>query len=551
MAQRPMEAVKGWLGKSWALVLVGGMLAILAFPHLASAYHLEVGGRGFDNPKFLAYNPQPTLAHLQKAIEWQPDSAQAYRLLGKAYQAQGNWTAAVEALTRYIELRPHNPLGHLELAGLYEAIETEMAAMEIADLIAALPQATVEAPAIPVDTPYARTGGPAWHSYVAATTFSLPPNFGERSVLFMHAPSWVTYTLALPPQPAMLRFGMGMDPQTHGWPTDGATFEVFVNGERVFLEHVDKAMAQEGWHERTVDLSLWAGDAVELALAVTPGPAADPSGDWAGWGEPQVVDVRLPAMEAQGFGGRLVEEWRRAGLTPQDFISRGEEARRAERYDEAVAWYERAMRLEPGLGDAWYHLGLLYEDLQQWLQALDAYGRAIASDRFRQVGRSSPHYRVGIIYQWRLDSRQSEDALVAYEMALAADDFNSAAEAGDCHYKRGEILRWLKADPDEYIAEFQWAIELNPRHASAHMQLGLAYYDRDRDAKVAEAEILRALTLSPENKWAYYHLGEIYCQEGHTDEAMTMYEQALEIDPDFEAAQARVAALKSEKEIGR
>lgn len=51
-----------------------------------------------------------------------------------------------------------------------------------------------------------------------------------------------------------------MDPQTHNWPGDGATFEVFVNSERIFLEHVDKTMAQSGWHERMmVDLAPWAG----------------------------------------------------------------------------------------------------------------------------------------------------------------------------------------------------------------------------------------------------------------------------------------------------
>ncbi len=162
-----------------------------------------------------------------------------------------------------------------------------MRAMHLDDLVAALPQAAVEAPDVPLDTPYARPDGPAWHSYVAQTTFSLPPNFGERPTLFMHSPSWVTYTLSLPAQPATLRFGMGMDPQTHGWPGDGATFEVLLNGERAFLEHVDKDMARGGWHERMVDLAPWAGQEVTLALAVTPGPAADPSGDWAGWGGPQ------------------------------------------------------------------------------------------------------------------------------------------------------------------------------------------------------------------------------------------------------------------------
>jgi len=526
-----------------AFIAASLLILVLVTPYLVSAYHLEAGGRVLDNPELLAYNPLPALAHLQKAIEWQPDNAQAYRLLGQVHRAQGDLLAAVEALTRYTELRPDNPLGHIELAEVYEAVEAEMRAMHLADLVAALPQAAVEAPDVPLDTPYARPDGPAWHRYVAATTFSLPPNYGDRPTLFMHPPSWVTYTLTLPAQPATLRFGMGLDPQTHGWPGDGATFEVFVNGERIFLEHLNKTMAQEGWHERTVDLAPWAGQEVALALAVTPGPAADSSGDWAGWGEPQVVDVRLPALEAQGFGARMVDEWLRAGLTAKDFINAGEEVRKAKHYDEALAWYERAVRMGLGLSDSWYYNGLVHEGMEAWEEALSAYERAIGTDAFTNVGQSSPHYRKGVIYQWRLEPRQTDAALTAYEAAIEVGDFSVDWEAADCHHKRGEILWWTGGDPDEYIAEYQRAIELNPNHASAHILLGVAYYIRYKDAAMAEAEIQQAMELSPQNYWVYYHLGEIYCQEGQVDKAAVMYERALEIDPEFEAARQRLQAL--------
>jgi len=540
-----------WLNRGWFLpwlhwvVLIAASLLILAlvFPYLASAYHVEAAGRRIVKAEYLAGDPQPALAHLHKALQWEPDNAQAYRLLGKVHRSRGDLLAAVEALTRFTELRPDNPLGHIELAEVYEALEVEMEAMQLADLTAMLPQATVDTPDLAVDTPYARPDGPAWQSYVAVTTFSLPPGFGDRPTLFMHAPSRVTYMLVLPAQPALLRFGMGMDLQTHGWPGDGATFEVFVGDERIFLEHVDKAMARQGWHERTVDLAPWAGQEIRLTLAVTPGPVGDPGGDWAGWGEPQVVDARLPALKAQHVGQRLVDEWSRAGLTAGDFIDRGEEARRAKHYDEAMAWYERAMRLEPDLGDPWYYVGLLYENQQQWLPALDAYERAVAMKRFVQVHRSSPHYRAGILYQGRLEPRQLEKALAAYEAALDADDFSSRVEATDCHYKRGRILYGQMADPSEYMAEFRRTIELDPGHVWAHILLGVSIYNQHGDITAAEAELLRALELDSQNQWAHYYLGEVYRREGRMDEAAARYQQALTIDPDFEAAQKKLGAL--------
>ncbi|MGC9336008.1 MAG: tetratricopeptide repeat protein [Anaerolineae bacterium] len=534
-----MKSFKRSLGKGWPILLAGGLLAALAFPHLASAYHLEAGGRALDGVDRLGDSALPALEHLLQAVDWHAGNAQAYRLLARVYQAQGDWAAAVEALTRYTELRPDNPLGHVELAHLYEAVEAEIRSMDVVDLIAALPEASVEAPNIPLDTPFAQADGPAWRSYVAATAFSLPPAAAGRPTLFMHPPARVIYTLSLPAQPAVLRFGLGLDPQSHDWPGDGATFEVFLGGERIFLEHVDKAMALEGWHERMVDLGPWAGEEITLALAVTPGPAGDASGDWAGWGEPQVVDPRMASLQKLQPGTRAREEWKRARLMAGTAISEGQRESKAGQYDQAEQWFQRAVLIEPGLGDAWYFLGQLYEDQEQWSLALEAYERAAASGIFKEVGRSSTHYRVGMILQRYLQPPRLEDALAAYGEAIEIDDFSASWEAAACHYQRGETLWRIGGDLDESIAEFRQAIELNPEHAWAQIRLAVAVYERDQDAVLAESLLLRAIELDPQNKWALLHLGDVYHEEGRCEAADLAYRRALEIDPAFEPAQNR------------
>lgn len=364
-----------WLGKGWPILLAAGLLTILTFPHLASAYHLEAGGRALDDAGHLADTPLPALKHLQQAIEWDAGNTQAYRLLAQAYQMQGDWPAAVGALTRYTELRPDNPLGHIELAQIYEAVEAE------------------------------------------------------------------------------------------------------------------------------------------------------------------VVDTQTPEMEALHPGVRALEAWRRGGVTAEHFIARGEEEREAGRYEEALAWYLWAARLEPGLGDPWYYTGLAYDELTEWEAALEAHERAIGMGSFRNVHHSNPYYRAGVIYQSRLEPRRIEDALAAYEAAIAFDDFAATWEAADCHYRRGEVLRQVKGDPDEYIAEFRQAIELNPEHAWAHIRLAVAVYEQEQDAAMAESALLRALELAPQNKWAFLHLGDVYRNEGRCEEAESAYRRALEIDPAFELAQ--------------
>jgi tetratricopeptide (TPR) repeat protein len=351
-----------------SLIAACGLGLFLVFPHLVSAYHLEAGGRARGDPA-------SALEHLRKAIEWDPNNAQAYRLLGKVYRAQGDWPAAIEALTTFTKLRPRNPLGHMELAEAYEDIETGVAGTESGSL-----------------------------------------------------------------------------------------------------------------------------------------------------------DAQIAA------------EWRQTGMTADDLDNAGEQARAAKRYDEALAWYKRAIRLDPDLGDPWHYIGLLYEVQKQWSEALDAYQQAGAEPRFNEVHRSSPYYQAGILYYRRLDPPQVDDALAALDTALAEGDFGRG-EAADCHYWRGVVLRAQHASADEIISEFEEAVSLDPKHADAHFELGMSLYNYAHDANAAEAQLLKAMELDRRNKMIYYWLGGIYEDEGRLEDARAMYKQALNIDPDLNAARRHLEAL--------
>jgi tetratricopeptide (TPR) repeat protein len=252
-------------------------------------------------------------------------------------------------------------------------------------------------------------------------------------------------------------------------------------------------------------------------------------------------------LETQGREEEAVFAWQTAGKMAQEFIRWGEWARGAESYPEALGQYKRALAVSPDLADPWYYSGLAYEAMEQWKQALAAYDQALQGSVSIGVGRSSIHYRKGVIYQWRLDPRQTETALAAYEAAIELDDFSNDRDAADCHYKRGEILRWTGAESDECIAAYRQALDLNPDHVAAHIYLGVAYYARYGDVALAEAEIRRALELGVQQQWAYYHLGEIYRQEGDTVRARAMYQQALEIDPAFAVARSRLESLSGDE----
>lgn len=103
----------------WPLLALAGiaLMAVLAFPYLASAYYLEAGGRAL-------HDAGRAEQRLNKALAWDSNNAQAYRLLARVHRSDEDWLAAAEALGHYIDLKPEDPMGYLELAGLYEELET-------------------------------------------------------------------------------------------------------------------------------------------------------------------------------------------------------------------------------------------------------------------------------------------------------------------------------------------------------------------------------------------------------------------------------------------
>lgn len=147
----------------------------------------------------------------------------------------------------------------------------------------------------------------------------------RRRVLYQHPssacsrPIWVGST-------AKLLASLRMSEET--WflgKGDGVQFNIFIeDGQRKwhpFSEYIDPKNIPEHrkWHDREIDLSQWAGQTVTITLATGPGPNGDDRYDWAGWGEPRIVQpiaydflAELPNADR---GGATAEQVRRDTIT--------------------------------------------------------------------------------------------------------------------------------------------------------------------------------------------------------------------------------------------
>jgi hypothetical protein len=125
----------------------------------------------------------------------------------------------------------------------------------------------------------------------------------SRAALFVHPPYrkgpgalFLDYALRLPRAQAIrLRFFNAIrDVAPTEPPSDGATFRVWVDDEKVFERHT----ASTTWVPGEAELSRWAGKTIRLRLEVHPGPRLDTTCDLGFWGDP-IVLVGDPGKDAE------------------------------------------------------------------------------------------------------------------------------------------------------------------------------------------------------------------------------------------------------------
>jgi DNA-binding transcriptional MerR regulator len=102
--------------------------------------------------------------------------------------------------------------------------------------------------------------------------------------------------------------------------------------------------------------------------------------------------------------------------------------------------------------------------------------------------------------------------------------------------------------PAEARAAYLHAIEIDPRHVPAHVNLG-CLLQADGDFGGAERHYRAAVEAEPANGLAWYNLGVLLEDRQRTRDALACYERAVWADPEFADAHCNLALLY--EELGR
>ncbi len=115
-----------------------------------------------------------------------------------------------------------------------------------------------------------------------------------------------------------------------------------------------------------------------------------------------------------------------------------------------------------------------------------------------------------------------------------------AAETAAEFLARGVALEDDPGGQTEAIAAYKKVLELEPKHAPAHINLGTLYYNR-QDYPNSEKHYRLAIEADPRYALAYFDLGNVLDETGRLQEAIKAYKTALQLAPTYADAHYNIA----------
>ena len=209
----------------------------------------------------------------------------------------------------------------------------------------------------------------------------------------------------------------------------------------------------------------------------------------------------------------MEDEYRQA----LEWFDRGVKLEHLGRHQEAIAAFDSAIAIAPGLAFPWYVRGNALYELGHFAHAIDCYKKALEldpdyADAWNNLGLSAfklHHYT---------------DALAAFDLAIARDPSNAFP-----WNNRGIVLHIQKKN-DEAIDAFAHAVAIDPNYLDplVNKSNALMAIRKYKDAISTYNEILR---LDPRNARIWLDKGHAQALTEQHEEALESFNQALSLEP--------------------
>ena len=205
---------------------------------------------------------------------------------------------------------------------------------------------------------------------------------------------------------------------------------------------------------------------------------------------------------------------------------------KAELYDDAIEYYQLAIKLNP---DAeWtsivcHALGAIYAEIKNNFEAAEAtFNAGIVLD----PNNVDIQLSLGDLYMAQNDL---DKAIKTYCDAISVEPENYLT------YAKTGLALWEKDYLEESIVAFHKSIELNPNFEIAQNNLGVVYLDGIGDPKESVQYFKNAIDINPNYTLAYFNLGRAYQAIGEKALSAEYFQMTLDLN--------KITQEMSEKEI--
>jgi len=245
------------------------------------------------------------------------------------------------------------------------------------------------------------------------------------------------------------------------------------------------------------------------------------------------------------------------------------EARQA-RYADAVAFYRRALALEPEMPGLRLNLGLSLFKSGELKAAAETF-----TPLLRSLPASSPDVQrvtvlIGMSYYGLgeyaeaipylkdaagRDAQSLELRLTLAHSCMQAKQFSCVldvyhqilllnAESAEADMLAGEALEEMRDDPGA-MQQFQAAVKANPKEPNVHFGLGYLLWKLKRYPEAAD-QFQAELANVPDHVYALAYLADAKIQMQDNDAALPLLQEAIRLDPKMELAHVDLATLDAE-----
>lgn len=203
------------------------------------------------------------------------------------------------------------------------------------------------------------------------------------------------------------------------------------------------------------------------------------------------------------------------------YIHRGIMYAEKDMFEEALADYNEALKINPDSKYAYNNIGCLYKDDKRYEEAIEYYIKAIELDKDNNFINSYNNVADSFI-----SLKDYDKAFEYYNLGVCA-----MPEQDSIYNNKGLLFKKLRRY-DDAINEFKKAIEINDNSADYFENLAEAYLFNGNDDSAYEC-YLKVAKIDPEHPDVYERLAKIESQRKDYKKAIELMKKQIKVRPDY------------------